>query len=177
MCVLIVAFVDCISLGTAAWASDGVMFNEIPNLPPYLKYVYPEGWGNIKWGDAPEKLGDDRILLSSYKITSKDINMEIYKKQNELKMLGDFKIQEIIYTFANSKLDSMVVIFRENMPFEKIKKFLVDQYSKPIVEDGSITAWHDLTTNIGISLVKEKGQNLKILLTSATLYSLKESIE
>jgi hypothetical protein len=156
------------------------MFNEIPNLPPYLIYVYPDGWGNIKWGEPPEKLGDDRIFLRSYKTNDKNITMYVYKKQNELKKLGDFKIDEVLYTFANLKLDRAVIVFEKDMPFEKIKKFLVDRYSKPSTEDNSNAGWagwYDLSTNTWILLTKEEGQNLKILLVSATLPSLIELTE
>jgi hypothetical protein len=152
--------------------SEGIMFNEVPNLPKWLtKFSYPVGWGSIKWGDAPEKLGNDRILLSSYKIKSIDINLEVYKKQTELKMLGDFEIEKVEYTFANSKLYRVVIVFEKEISFEKIKKFLVAQYGKPITD----YSWDSLTTHCGIALMKE-GQNPMIFLESdATLISIIES--
>jgi hypothetical protein len=100
--------------------------NEIPaDLKPIKNR--PDGWGGLRWKDAPEKLGQDRIVI--YK--SEDGHATSYKKAREELTLGDIALDSIIYAFYNDQLAIVYIKCVSSADFNKVRDFALAKYGEP----------------------------------------------
>jgi hypothetical protein len=91
----------------------------------------PDGWGGVKWGDRPEELGDDKVCLGR----SPDTYEKVYKKDNDVNMLGEIPLTAIEYSFINDQLFSVDFISTEVFLKDSFYAYLVDRYGEPFFID------------------------------------------
>ncbi len=82
-----------------------------------------EGFRDMKWGDAPNKLGGSTI-------TEKNLSEKVfvYKKDKESLSIGNTKLKGIYYSFFDNKLTSVIFTFSGEDSLYKLKEAFETKY-------------------------------------------------
>jgi hypothetical protein len=86
-----------------------------------------EGFGGLKFGDSPELLGEQKVLIA----INKSKNAEKYKKINDMALYENFEIKDVLYCFSDSKLFMIEISFVDSVNAEQLKEYMMEQFGIP----------------------------------------------
>jgi hypothetical protein len=116
-----------------------------------------DGFGGLKWGDSPNKLGDAKLIHNSA-----ELKRSIYTKNNEITKFNGFGVKVVCYIFLESKLVFVVVTFADSATKEQLKNYTLKLLGNPyaIYNDGYKYEWIDDDFLASLQLSDTSGNNL-----------------
>jgi hypothetical protein len=121
----------------------------------------PDGFRDLKWGDAPTKYMDFYLQMVGENIDKGNI----YKRKNDKKSIGSVEFYDIEYTFnlRSNQLYKIEATCSElndvklNRDYNILKTILVERYGEPTRTLEKWLCWEGDKTNIYIYYNSEKG--------------------
>jgi hypothetical protein len=139
---------------SSAWAAeDGT---------PGLKNA-PDGFAGLKWGDPPDKLGDEAIMFNE----GKPGGLEAYVMPGESLAWDDFRINEAVFSFKNNKLILVRITFLNSTDVKKLTDYAMEKYEAPSLtknrNGGVAYVWDDEETGVTLQIYPDKLPELGLI--------------